>query len=711
MTEYKILKRQHADFDAVAIKKELLLYQGGQEIKRCAHLFLQQLHQESSDSYDERIATASYVPLLGKFIDYFVSSLFSKDIQVVPQDRNESYDKEFYKEFAADCTGFGDSFQSFITEVFRTALIHTTAFIGVDFPRSKAEAKNLLQQKELGLLRAYLYSIDNATIVDWLIDPVSGELCWLKLQEDLPFQPTPLEPEPMHFLRWKCWTLEGEGDNRRAKWEIYETKPLKIGEFPKESEDIPTIDEGITSFNKIPVLCLTLPDGLAIGAKVSPLAEEHFNRRSIEHRYTNLACVPIPYIKKGPGLAADGSINTVSLNRFRGNDPVGKVNSKNYVEIASTDEVGIAETEGKALGFIHQQNKDLEEVMHSIVNQLSIHGRSQTTKMSAESKVEDRHATEIQLTDYAELVEEFCVCIYDLIAKSREEGVGWTVRGLNTATYVDRAQLIDEATKMTKVGIQAPIFLEKYQYQTAVAIVPNFSEEEEHKLLDQISTTATQPAVDENTQQKQSLTKQTSDKAEEPVIGEEGHAELSEDAHLSDGEHTHWSEVYDLIKDDYPEEELQWLSMIPWRGPVAVKSSSVDTSDKDEWRATKPGADGLDKVAKFKEKMADQGQWKPIILVNEPHSDRKMWLVDGRHRYTAANELGIDPIAYIGEVGSIRDDSPWVKLHSKQTSYQNSAIKEDDPTKGLKLKAGDENPNQIYKSKKVNNAADGDFKV
>lgn len=748
MVKYADLKRTHAEYDPVAIEKQCLLYKGGNEIKTNAHLFLTKLHMESQDTYRERLEHAAYIPYLGKFIDYFVSSLFSQDMQVVEiaEGDEKSQLDPFYAEFSEDADLAGCTFQSFLQDLFTDALIHGEAYVGVDFPKADEEVRpaNAAQQKEMGQLRAYLYEVDNTSIVDYMCDPNSGEYVWLKLRADLPYQPTPFD-EPMHQIQFKCWQMV----NGQAEYEVYLTPPLKLNDEPKDTDEVPSVDKGRTTFSCIPILCLSIPDGLAIGAKLSPLAEEHFQRRSVENMATNKACITIPVIKKQSTIPEQGGSVPPVMDRMRGNDPSGRFNSQGWVELNEKDALEIVEAEGKALQFIHKQNEDLVEQMHGIIHQMAQHiNRNQhQSNRSAQSKMEDRHATEIMLTAYAEVVSNLATSIYSLISETRGDDVAWTVRGLSTTEFTDRDQLLKEALSVQSINIPSALFKLRYQYNLAAALLGSISEEEEAQLLQELQAGQMQQQTQMgangnpvNPENKNGNLGQTlkdkfgGDSHENPehasgaggddpatanLVDQNGAMQGFEGMHLAEAEHTHWSEVFDLLKKDYDEKDLEWLKMVPWKGPVAVPISSIDLSDADMWRASQPGEDGQEKVKEFADRMADTGQWKPVVLINEPHTNKKMWPVDGRHRILAAKAVGQDVVAYIGEVGEITEDHPGVQLHAKQSSYKSSSIVEPPPMNGapkVKEKAGKDNPNQVSLSKgdKMKNNSTGpnrDFKV
>lgn len=140
----------------------------------------------------------------------------------------------------------------------------------------------------------------------------------------------------------------------------------------------------------------------------------------------------------------------------------------------------------------------------------------------------------------------------------------------------------------------------------------------------------------------------------------------AQDMHLKSNKHISWQTVYNSISDDYDEKDREFIKHLAWSGPVEVPLSSIDFSNMDQWAASKPGPEGQDKVDAFAKKLADKGWWKPIVLVNQPHTDEKMQVIDGRHRLLAAKKEGMSALAYVADVGSIAKDTPYMQLHDKQ---------------------------------------------
>ncbi len=155
-------------------------------------------------------------------------------------------------------------------------------------------------------------------------------------------------------------------------------------------------------------------------------------------------------------------------------------------------------------------------------------------------------------------------------------------------------------------------------------------------------------------------------------MGPAGQPLLPDNANHQTGQHVDAKLVFKTISGDYKDKDIQWIFHCAWIGPVEVPTSTIDTSNSDNWQATQD----TDHVQHFVDMIDDGQQLKPIILVNNPSNDSKLICVDGHHRLLASIQSGIPVVAYVGQVGS--DTGPWDTLHdgqkgsSKQKSSQQS---------------------------------------
>lgn len=502
MVTYKILNTANACYDPVQLQKMSLLYEGGYKIMDQASVFMTKLSIETSNSFNERLKCASYMPYLSQFVDQFASGLFSDELLV--KEAADSSDANtlggtadndpFYKLFSANCDMMNNSFHNFSKDTFTESLYSKSAYIGVDFQKLNDEDKpaNLLEEEEKGLDRAYLYDIDPVTVIDWKRDEASEKFLWIKLRNERIIQDKPLDT-PMKQVEFKLWTL----DNNVARWDLYQSKPIKLTQQFKDSEEIPLVDGGETSFHEIPVFSLNIPAGLHLGDKLGPVVEEYFQRRSFLVSNMNKTCIAIPVVSLGPEISAPGGpINETQSNPNRAAVMRMQLSNQGYTIIGSEDDIDIKEAHGHSHSLVDAQLKDLREQMHQVVHQMAQSSavNKQSSGRSASSKQEDRHSTEILLTAYGRVVKDFVKEIYQCIAEARGEGIVWNIQGLSSFVEEDRQDIIAEVTSIA--GTQTSIltmltsktFQKKYILRLSKALIGTMSPEEELQMQAEIET-------------------------------------------------------------------------------------------------------------------------------------------------------------------------------------------------------------------------------
>lgn len=702
---WKLLKSKHECYNerALRTKKEDYLYHGGFEMNtvEVASLFcIRMKNEESQKDFSDRIASAAYTPTFSKLITGLISNLYSQDLAVMEaadhddpttagQDFTENL-RDFYKLFHNDCDGHGMPMHDFMRHVTTKTLIHGFNYFGLDYP--KGEATNLLEQEQLGLDKPRMYKIDSESVYDWKIqDDAHIDFEWIKLLDCRKYQPTAFDP-PMRKYYIKNWFMDEEG---YAAYECYESDAYPMDKEPQDKDILRKVDEGVTSFNRIPIFYFKIDAGIAVGAKLAPMAAELFNRTTLENHATDRACITVPTLYKGnmfPG--GDALPDPIMSQGSRGYNPRGKVNNKGIYELGdyTTERFEIVEADGKALAFIHKQNEDLDEKMHSVIHQMG-QSMKQTRNKSAKSglaKQEDRRATEMLLTAIADEVYAIVEKVFKTISDSRNEDIIWEIKGLSSQSSDNREELVLEAALLDKLHIPSSTFRKEYFYRVGSRLVEGTDQRtlqtirrEIEEGLDELGDKARAPMTTEIMDAQSEVTSQVPGKSttnpttpktdtvspNPMTVGKTGQGLMPEGSHLQTGQHVDGQLVYDQLKDDYNEKDIQFVLHITWIGPVEVPLSSIDFSNKDNWQASQDE----EHVQEFADKMKNDNFSKPIILVNNPSNDNKMMIVDGHHRALAALENNEPVNAYIGQVGST--NGPWDKLHSKQGSNQKSIQK------------------------------------
>src|ERR1017187_373563 len=484
---WEVLSATNASYKTVVdeVTKVEFLYEGGFQMntEAVAKLFCPQLKaDEDSPAFKRRIESASYTPTYAKLITGLLSNLYSQELEVMEQaDHNDASTmgeefvptmREFYKDFVSDVDGNGTSLHNFMKNRTVKALNHQKSYFGIDYPKASAEPQNLLEQEPMGLLNPILYYVEAGTVLDYKLIPGSDHLFeWIKLGCWKQHQPTPFDPA-MIKCEIKTWQMK----NGKAHYQTYLTRAVKAKDDMKKKEIVPLVDEGDTSFDMIPIFCFYHDEGVAVGKRLAPMAAELFNRSTIENHYTNIACIPVPVQYNGDMLPGDLSLpNPVMLDSDRGRRPLSKVNNNGVLQLGKfgEDSFEIVESTGKALGFIHEQNMDLDQRMHSVIHQMgqSLKQASVKSTTSAISKQEDRRSMEMLLTAIADEVFKMTEMLMAATARSRGEDIEWDVKGLQTTEQVDRTELTVEAGLLDTINSCSPTFSKEYTYRIYSSLI------------------------------------------------------------------------------------------------------------------------------------------------------------------------------------------------------------------------------------------------
>lgn len=668
MVQFKKLNQCNANYKPALINRLCLLYKGGYDVVNNASLFLKQMASETDAGYEDRLKAASYLPFMSDIIDYYAALLFSKELSVsdaADADDAETLgaevdDESVYKLFIAAADLKGNSLEEVLRKVVTDALIFKDSYLGIDFPTAEEAPINLLEEEVMQTGRPYLYYVDPSCVVDWQCGD-DGNFKWVKLKSDNLVQENPLD-DPMHQIEFKIWTME----NGVAKWQLYRTKLLKLGKEPAPNDEIELVAEDSTSFREIPILRFCLPEGLSLGFKIAPICEDIYQRTSILVNGENRSVNAMRVVFLGEEFPAPGKglPSQVQENPFRALSTVTDWESKGIAVLGANDKMEVIEAQGHAFKVVDEQINKLIETLKEVVHQMANSAASQSKSLSrsAASKQEDRHATEILLTAYGNLVRDFTKHLMSCISSARNESVVWVVNGLDTFNIVDREQLIKEAGQFSAFieNSKSTTFSKLYTEKLYLNLLDGTTHEEALQIRAEINEHVDNPPPETMEQPQPTQSTQPAPEDDTPLVGPSGHVAGYDGMHLQSGEHVDSQVVFDQLAQDYKEKDIQWVLHIPWKGPMEVPLSSIDFSNKDNWAASSD----LDHVDEFVDKISNEGFSKPIILVNAPSNNNKMIVVDGHHRALAYQQINQPALAYVGEVG--RNNGPWDKLHAKQ---------------------------------------------
>jgi hypothetical protein len=501
---FGILNQKHPSYRGDLWRDLGLLYRGGFDIAACAKHFLPQLMGEPADAYTNRLKSCSYINYLGQIIDYFAASLFVEPLQVTSAaDADDDttagteVDAGYYGQFSDDADLHGTPVSQFVRELFTAAILKRCAYVGIDFPITDDVASSFAEEEKSGATRAYLVPIATEEIIDWAFEDDETQLIeaspdlyesqcvrgyqFVILRRVVNVRGSPEEKRGLACIEFKIWRKNEDGT---VTWEVYRTKPYD----PKQSPDEDTafraddliervIEPQPTSFSRIPIVELEIPDGLWVGNKIGPLAIEHWRRRSMLVSSENRSLLAIGFVKLGPQVSAPGGavLSDVAQDQQRGSATTvhAAANSKGFLTLAAGDDIGYAEPGGAAWKIADDQLENLIREMHRTAHQMamSVNNNSSALVRSGVSKQEDRLATSVIMSAYADFVRDFALRLYKTISEARKENVVWTVHGLDDYERPDRMQIFNEAAQEDAIQIPSPTYKKLRKYEQAMAML------------------------------------------------------------------------------------------------------------------------------------------------------------------------------------------------------------------------------------------------
>jgi hypothetical protein len=464
---YGKLSQKHAEYDLALFTKLEDLYVGGFHIQKRARLYLPKLVNEHDKRHAERCAITSYQPFFGQIVEQFGSDVFGQQLSVKPAaDAKDPKtpgvypDEDFYTAFEKDVDLEGTSFVDLMHECLVQGLKKRYALVAIDAPADNSPEPPISKADEeaRGTNRCYAYEVPVEQLIDWKMTPKGSEFVWAILNKVEQDRLSPEDTRDQIVETFTVWTMDGD----RARWRryvaVYDDKKA-----PEDQDIVPLKDEGLTSFDKIPLLRFEVPVGLWVGNKIGPQALEHYQRRSALLSAENRSMVAIPTLKKGSEAPAVGGPipAEITQNPSRGNNPVGHMNNEGWVELGAEDSLEFAEPKGHCYELVDKQLDSLKEAMFAVNHQMaaSIRPTGAALGRSGLSKQKDQDATERVLRALGHLVREFAVRVFIRVSQARgEKETHWTAHGLDDYGSIDREQLLEEAISVDQVAIPSVTF-------------------------------------------------------------------------------------------------------------------------------------------------------------------------------------------------------------------------------------------------------------
>lgn len=476
---YGRLTKKHKLYDGALLRELEELYIGGYAVQDRAERYCPAMPGEHPARHSNRCRKTSYQPYFGQIVNEFVSDLFGQPLVMGagadadnPNTPGTVPDKDFYEGFAKDVDNKSHSFVDLMGDVITTALVKRWGIVALDAPKlspGEPEPVTRADESKAGTDQVYCYEVPVEQLINWKVEGDGFAFCVIHTKDEI--QQDPLGPDDLTTETFMVWKLDDAG---AAVWSKYEIRYLET-KRPEPTTIVPLVDEGTTSFKRIPILRMELSHGLWVGNKIGPQAREHFSRRCELVGAESDACYAIPYVKRGPEIPAQGGaiMSETQMDPQRGANPVQQLKQKGWMAVGAGDEVGFAEPSGGCFTIVHNDLDALKDAMFSVCHQMAASVRPTASSMgrSGISKQEDGKSTTKVLKALGKEVRTFALKIYKAIADARGDDVVWQAHGLDSYEVDDRESVLEEAISLDQVDIPSETFKRMHYFQVAQKLV------------------------------------------------------------------------------------------------------------------------------------------------------------------------------------------------------------------------------------------------
>lgn len=678
-----VLNQKHDCYDSTKNQKLNLLLKGGFEIVENAELFIEKWNNESQLAYEDRLKCATYENNFGEIINDFGTALFSKPLMVVPS--TDASDSTTLGEEPDPSSKWmklqrrfdlqGRTLATFMKEIQESSNATGKAYFGMDYDEDGTP---------------YAYQIDINSVLDYEKDE-AGNFIFIIFRDDTCQRTSANQVRNLITSTFVSWTKDKD-----VIYDIYQITYPKNKE-PSDDTIVPFIESLPVDFINIPIIEAETPPSLCVGNVIGQLAASSFCRYTSFLHSLNRASKPILNYKQSPELPGNGDLSELTEDTDRGINGLRSATSSGTVISASTDNLEWVEINGSALTVFQEQLQTDKNEMYRLVAQLGniigVKNQSSGGDLSGLAKQMDSMNKEAMLNAYAHLVKEWTLKAFDLIFAANDNDVQLQCKGMDNYQVIDpdvlqtRIQNIpiyranvpsSTSLKQVLVDISAqmhpftnPTTLNKIQQELFDAVDKmDLHSLHQSQIDNEINEKTNKSNISSSPVGNSSTSSNSSVEAPQKQIGDSGNVTQEVGSHLQTSDNTDPMTIYNQLVKDYKPEDLSWVKVATWKGPTEVQLSDISLQDLSNWTASQPGPNGQDKVDKFAEIMQSTGfdTLNPIILSNTPHNNEKYVVIDGRHRLLAAKAAGINPVAYIANVGSNDKTTDHMQMHSKQTT-------------------------------------------
>jgi uncharacterized membrane protein len=440
------LEREHPDHTVRKImwKRYADLYTGGEVMRLNAQAYLPKRQKEPAEVYYERLSRVFYENYLGSIIDWYAATLLRTEPLVTLGELDQ--EESFYNLFLDDCDLSGTDFVEFFRAAFISALIYQQSFVLVDFPHvdSPDGFQSRAEEDAAGKSRAYLVNYTPLDIPNYKLDS-NGNFEWVVIRTKERFQASFESPDEVERTTWTYFD--------RTEFRKYQLDSGP-GKGTPSGTDVPLVESGphaLSQSNRVPLVPITVSDGLWLANKAALLQLEHFNKSNALAWALHMGLFAMPVI-------------------YSERDCHQVVGESYYIQLGPQDRFGWTEPEGKVYAIAQDNLDRLKDEIYRIcylMVQAAGNGAANVTQ-SAASKQRDYSITQEVLRAYGDMLKDAMKNTLRIVAAARQDEIGVDVMGLDQFDIGELSGELQDAQQLLLLVPNSPTFRKELQKRLAL---------------------------------------------------------------------------------------------------------------------------------------------------------------------------------------------------------------------------------------------------
>ena len=461
-----VLEKEHRRY---ADRKEMWrrywdFYLGGEQLRRNAGLYLMRRQKEPNDVYAERLSRAFYENYLGSCIDWYAATVFRTrpSMEFRTADANA---KAFYASFVEDCDCRGSSLLDSVRDIFIQTLAFGESYVLIDFPKVDTDAQSRADEDAIGKSRAYLVPFSPLDLRNWKMDS-RGAFDWVLLKTEQSFQESFDHPEMVTEERWTYYD--------RTHYRIYARRKgaHEPASATPQGDDAVLIEEGLhglAGVKQVPLVRMSVSDGLWLGNKAALLQQEHFNKANALSWALHMGLFAMPVI----------------YSEREWQQIVGEAY---YIQLGPEDKFGWTEPEGKVFQIAADNLDRLKDEIYRVCYLMTQAGGREARHLgqSGASKKRDFAVTHEVLRAYGGTVKAFLKRILHLIAEARKDEVALTISGMDEFDTPSLDEEVAAVQGLKDLAIGSPRLEQEAFKRVAMQYLESASQQTRNQVLAEI---------------------------------------------------------------------------------------------------------------------------------------------------------------------------------------------------------------------------------